>query len=285
MLSNEADLDRVDDVRAGCDAILVGAATVRARQPAAAGARPPGCAGSAVARGPAPSADQGDRDRARPSSTRAATSSPPATARSSSTAPAAPSPARATRLGRGGHRRRRRRAGRLRAADRGPARARRTTADGRGRRARCTPSSSPPASPTSCTWSSRPSSSATRGPAGSSATARFPWNPDRRATLAEVRQIGDVVLLRYALSSRFAADLTRGEPHDATTPTGRHDPDPGRPCRCGSPTATPRRARGLHLRRPGRRARARRARRSATGPAPRAPAPTTARWSGCTASA
>jgi 5-amino-6-(5-phosphoribosylamino)uracil reductase len=31
----------------------------------------------------------------------------------------------------------------------------------------------------------------------------FPWNPQRRATLAEVRQIGDVVLLRYALSSRF----------------------------------------------------------------------------------
>jgi 5-amino-6-(5-phosphoribosylamino)uracil reductase len=32
---------------------------------------------------------------------------------------------------------------------------------------------------------------------------RFPWNPARRATLADVRQIGDVVLLRYALSSRF----------------------------------------------------------------------------------
>ena len=32
---------------------------------------------------------------------------------------------------------------------------------------------------------------------------RFPWNPDRRAELAEVRQIGDVVLLRYALSTRF----------------------------------------------------------------------------------
>ena len=32
---------------------------------------------------------------------------------------------------------------------------------------------------------------------------RFPWNPSRRATLAEVRQIGDVVLLRYALSPRF----------------------------------------------------------------------------------
>src|SRR5213079_1561266 len=30
---------------------------------------------------------------------------------------------------------------------------------------------------------------------------RFPWNPSRRAMLAEVRQIGDMVLLRYALSS------------------------------------------------------------------------------------
>jgi 5-amino-6-(5-phosphoribosylamino)uracil reductase len=36
--------------------------------------------------------------------------------------------------------------------------------------------------------------------------ARFPWHPGRRATLAEVRQIGDVVLLRYALSPRFRAD-------------------------------------------------------------------------------
>jgi 5-amino-6-(5-phosphoribosylamino)uracil reductase len=35
---------------------------------------------------------------------------------------------------------------------------------------------------------------------------RFPWNPKRRATLAEVRQIGDVVLLRYALSERFGMD-------------------------------------------------------------------------------
>ena len=34
----------------------------------------------------------------------------------------------------------------------------------------------------------------------------FPWNPARRATLAAVRQIGDVVLLRYALSSRFEDD-------------------------------------------------------------------------------
>jgi 5-amino-6-(5-phosphoribosylamino)uracil reductase len=35
------------------------------------------------------------------------------------------------------------------------------------------------------------------------ADGRFPWNAGRRARLAEVRQIGDVVLLRYALSSRF----------------------------------------------------------------------------------
>lgn len=32
---------------------------------------------------------------------------------------------------------------------------------------------------------------------------RFPWTAERRATLAEVRRLGDVVLLRYALSPRF----------------------------------------------------------------------------------
>jgi 5-amino-6-(5-phosphoribosylamino)uracil reductase len=35
---------------------------------------------------------------------------------------------------------------------------------------------------------------------------QFPWNPHKRAELAEVRQIGDVVLLRYALSARFRRD-------------------------------------------------------------------------------
>jgi 5-amino-6-(5-phosphoribosylamino)uracil reductase len=35
---------------------------------------------------------------------------------------------------------------------------------------------------------------------------RFPWHPGRRATLAEVRQLGDVVLLRYALSARFGTN-------------------------------------------------------------------------------
>lgn len=32
---------------------------------------------------------------------------------------------------------------------------------------------------------------------------RFPWSEERRATLVEVQQIGDVALLRYALSARF----------------------------------------------------------------------------------
>jgi 5-amino-6-(5-phosphoribosylamino)uracil reductase len=35
---------------------------------------------------------------------------------------------------------------------------------------------------------------------------QFPWHPGRRATLAEVRQLDDVVLLRYAMSQRFCGD-------------------------------------------------------------------------------
>ena len=35
---------------------------------------------------------------------------------------------------------------------------------------------------------------------------RFPWSADRHARLAEVRRIGEVVLLRYALSARFCPD-------------------------------------------------------------------------------
>jgi 5-amino-6-(5-phosphoribosylamino)uracil reductase len=33
----------------------------------------------------------------------------------------------------------------------------------------------------------------------------FPWNPHRHAPLAEIRQVGDMVLLRYALSERGLA--------------------------------------------------------------------------------
>lgn len=37
---------------------------------------------------------------------------------------------------------------------------------------------------------------------------QFPWDADHRAELAESRRIGDVVLLRYALSSRFHAEAS-----------------------------------------------------------------------------
>src|SRR3954452_18855070 len=67
ILSNDADLDRVDEVRAGCDAILVGATTVRndnprllvrcpEPNPAGSGAVPGG--GARPAR-PGPGADTG----------------------------------------------------------------------------------------------------------------------------------------------------------------------------------------------------------------------------------
>jgi 5-amino-6-(5-phosphoribosylamino)uracil reductase len=35
---------------------------------------------------------------------------------------------------------------------------------------------------------------------------KFPWGPSQRAELVSVRQIGDVVLLRYALSDRFVVE-------------------------------------------------------------------------------
>ncbi len=44
------------------------------------------------------------------------------------------------------------------------------------------------------------------------ADGTFPWHPGRRAHLAEVRQIGDVVLLCYGLSSRFAPSCSHGRP-------------------------------------------------------------------------
>lgn len=47
--------------------------------------------------------------------------------------------------------------------------------------------------------------------------AAFPWSAERRAELVEVRPIGDVVLLRYALSDRF--ELVP----DAAAAEARHD--------------------------------------------------------------
>jgi 5-amino-6-(5-phosphoribosylamino)uracil reductase len=37
-------------------------------------------------------------------------------------------------------------------------------------------------------------------------SGRFPWGPERRAVLADVRRLDDVVLMRYALSRRFCPD-------------------------------------------------------------------------------
>ena len=39
----------------------------------------------------------------------------------------------------------------------------------------------------------------------------FPWTAQRRATLAEVQPIGDVVLLRYALSARFGTVMSQAD--------------------------------------------------------------------------
>lgn len=49
--------------------------------------------------------------------------------------------------------------------------------------------------------------------------AAFPWTSDRRATLAEARPIGDMVLLRYALSDRFVND-TEASPSPRTQRAG-----------------------------------------------------------------
>ena len=108
----------------------------------------------------------------------------------------------------------------------------------------------------------------------------FPWNPGHRAQLAETRQIGDVVLLRYALSSRSTRPLERSTvPPRVTAATVRREvrlrASDGSltQARCspstGSATAGARRAR------------ARRPCGDRTGTASRR----VSRWCGCTASA
>ena len=109
MLSNEADFDRVDEVRAGCDAILVGAATVRNDDPRLLVRCPERVATAAGRPRPAAVAGQGDRHRPRRARPGGPRSSPPAAPEKlvycASAAVARPrAPAR-----RGRHRRRRRR--------------------------------------------------------------------------------------------------------------------------------------------------------------------------------
>lgn len=55
----------------------------------------------------------------------------------------------------------------------------------------------------------------------------FPWTATRRARLAESRQIGDVVLLRYALSERAASGASSAEIDGAVAAADRWSTDHG----------------------------------------------------------
>ena len=200
LLSNQADLERVDAVRAASDAILVGAQTVRQDNPrlVVRSARVPR---RARLPGPAADPDQGDGHGGARLDPRARFFSTGETDKLVYCARPAVAGAR-ERLGRGGDRRRRRATRPDATARRGPPRPRHPPADGRGRR-------------------QHPHAVPHRGLAdelhlvvapffvGDSRAprfvedGRFPWNQDRRATLADVRRLGDVVLLRYALSDRY----------------------------------------------------------------------------------
>ena len=200
-LSNEADFDRVDEVRASCDAIMVGAVTVRTDNPRLL-VRSQARRDERAARGLAPSPMKITVTEPRWTSTRNRTSSRRATPRSSSTrrARACPTPAR----GSGRWRRSWTAAGACGCA--GSARTSPTAASERlmveGGGIVHTQFLSDDlvdelqlvVAPFFVGDSSAPRFVS---------DGRFPWNAGRRATLAEVRQIGDVVLLRYALSPRF----------------------------------------------------------------------------------
>jgi 5-amino-6-(5-phosphoribosylamino)uracil reductase len=202
LLSNDADFDRIDEVRAGCDAILVGAATVRKDNPrllvrearrrrarVAAGLPTSPAKVTITARGDLdPLANfftAGDSEKLVYCSTEAVTKTRGRLEPFATVIDAGHAPRRMRRVGEDLHDRGIRRlmvegggtvhtqflTGGL--ADElqlvvapffvGDSRARRFVDDG-----------------------------------------RFPWCQDHRASLVETRAIGDVVLLRYALSDRFA---------------------------------------------------------------------------------
>ena len=200
LLSNEADFDRVDEERAASDAILVGAQTIRRDNPRLLVRSSERAA--RVAPGPASSPTKVTRLAAR-TSIRGRDSLPATMRRSSSTARRRrwprPAPGSATRRRSSTPGSPAASTASARTSPPGVSAASWSRAEGR-----CTRSCSRRTSPTSSSSSSAPffvgSSKATRFVGDGD----FPWNPDHRATLAEVRQIGDVVLLRYALSSRFS---------------------------------------------------------------------------------
>lgn len=202
LLSNDADFDRIDEVRAGCDAILVGAATVRKDNPrllvrearrrsarAAAGLPPSPAKVTVTARGDLdPRANfftAGDTEKLVYCSTDAVAAARGRLGPVATVIDAGHAPRRIRRVGEDLH-------------DRG---VRRLMVEGGG---------------------SMHTQFLTSGLAdelqlvvapffvGDSRArrfvddGRFPWCPEHRARLVEARPIGDVVLLRYALSDRFA---------------------------------------------------------------------------------
>ena len=200
LLSNPADLERVDAVRASSDAILVGAQTVRQDNPRLL-VRSAACRDERVARGLPPTPAKVTVTAGARLDPRARFFATGQTDKLVYCARPAVREAR-ERLGEvatvvdGGP------AGADAAAGRGPPRPRYPPADGRGRRQH------PHAVPHRRAGRRAP-------PRGGPLLRRrlagpalrrgrpVPLEPGPRATLADVRRLGDVVLLRYALSDRY----------------------------------------------------------------------------------
>ena len=280
VLSNDADLGRVDEVRPECDAILVGAGTVRDDNPRLL-VRDPVLRERRRARGMAESPTKVTHDPARP-----------ARRRQQLLRDRRQREARLLRqpVGPRGPRagwarwRRSSTAGadvEVRAAQRGPPRPRRATADGRGRGTGAHPVPHRRRSPTSCTSSSRRSSSATRRRGGSSATAP---SPGTRATArGSPRPSRSATWCCCATPSRRASRRPHERRPRARRAARRVRTPLGGPAAAAWPTG-PRARPADHLRRAGRRsgARGRRAGEPCVGD-PR-PVGVPARC-GCTASA